>query len=553
MPKVIKGGEAEWGKCSRTVSLGSFTWALSYWNNTIAVGSEEGDIIILDAITGSKLAILSGHLQEVGCFTFSSDGRLLVSGSDDKTVKLWDVQTGGVVKTFYGHDKYIWSVSISADCTRIASGSADRTIRLWDIQTRECNCVMGQNIIEYVSFSPMNPQQIIYISDGEVWQWDVNGHQVTPTYNGSHITFSPDQTQFALCNGSVITIQNFGSRVTVAGFHVPNGYIECCCFSSDSRFIAAATGRTVYVWDINNPDSHPIETLVGHTEEITSLVFSSPSSLVSASKDKSVKFWQIGTLATDLITTDPGPTLSTPPPIYSISLQARTGTAISSDRKGMVKIWDISTGLCKASFQTPAEDYTWRDVQLIDDRLIVVWCKYGRIHIWDNNRGESLQTEDVPLYGLRDLRISGDGSKVFCLTIGSIQVLSIHTGKFVGEVELRPEENLYLDPLQMDDSRIWIRLEDSSTQGWDFGISDTSPVSLFNTSTERPYLGFIGSASWQTEGLSWAGDTVARKVGFRLPGRHVKPTGVRWDGRYLVAGYRSGEVLIVDFCHMCPQ
>jgi hypothetical protein len=36
-------------------------WALAYWKGTIAVGSESGDIIILNAITGSQVALLSGH------------------------------------------------------------------------------------------------------------------------------------------------------------------------------------------------------------------------------------------------------------------------------------------------------------------------------------------------------------------------------------------------------------------------------------------------------------------------------------------------------------
>jgi WD40 repeat protein len=76
---------------------------LSYWNNVIAIGSEGGDIITLDAITGSRMAVLSGHTDEVNCVTFSSDGRSLASGADDKTVKLWDMQTGGVVRTFLGH------------------------------------------------------------------------------------------------------------------------------------------------------------------------------------------------------------------------------------------------------------------------------------------------------------------------------------------------------------------------------------------------------------------------------------------------------------------
>ena len=107
---MIKRARAGWGTCSRIVSLDRCIWSLSYWNSTIAVGSGNRDIIILDAITGTQMAVLSGHTDEVNCVTFSSDGRSLVSGSDDKTVKLWDVQTGGVVKTFHGHTWWVLSV-----------------------------------------------------------------------------------------------------------------------------------------------------------------------------------------------------------------------------------------------------------------------------------------------------------------------------------------------------------------------------------------------------------------------------------------------------------
>ena len=108
--KVVKGLPAGWGTCSRTVSLSGGALDLSYWNNTVAVGSGPGDIIILDIITGSQTAVLSGHTDRVNSLTFSSDGKSLVSGSHDTTVKFWDVQTGGVVKTFHGHTGRVWSV-----------------------------------------------------------------------------------------------------------------------------------------------------------------------------------------------------------------------------------------------------------------------------------------------------------------------------------------------------------------------------------------------------------------------------------------------------------
>ena len=553
MPKVVKGAKAEWGACSRTVSLDSSPQALSYWNNTIAVGSWSGDIIILDAITGSQMAVLSGHTSRVNCLTFSSDGKSLVSGSEDATVKLWDVQTGGVVKTFHGDDDFFLSVSISADCTRIASGSDEDKIHLWDIQTGECHWTIDQHHkVKHVSFSPTDPQHIISISKNKVWQWDANGHQIPPTYSGSHVAFSPDHTQFALCNGNVITVQNSNSRAIVAEFTVSNETSHCC-FSPDSQLIAAAARNTAYVWEIISPDPHLVETFVGHTIEITSLVFSSPSSLISASEDGSVKFWQIGVLLTGPIATDSGPTSLISPGIRSVSLQAKAGIAISSDKGGLVKTWDLSTGLCKASFQTPAADHPWRDVQLIDSRLIIAWYADEKFSIWDTNAGKLLQTVDAPLSDLKGFRISGDGSKLFCLVGKSIQAWSMCTGEPVGEVKVESEQALYLDPLCIDNSRIWIQFKDSSAQGWDFGNFGSPPILLSNISTERPLLDFIGGASWQTKDLFWIKNTATGKKILQLSGRYVKPSEVQWDGKYLVAGYDSGEVLILDFHHLYPQ
>ena len=549
--KVVKGAKNEWGTCSRTVSLGSWIWSLSYWNDIIAVGSEVRDIIILDAITGSQMATLSGHIDQVLCVTFSSDGRSLASGSSDETVKLWDVQTGGVVKTFYGHIGWVESVSISPDCTRIASGSGGGTIHLWNIQTGKCYCTIEQqSLVHHVSFSPIDPSHLISISSGKVWQWDANGTQIPPTYDGSHAVFSPDHTQFALCNGNVVTIENSDSRETVAKFHVADR-TAYCCFSPDGKLIAAAAGDTAYVWDITSPDPHPIETFVGHTGYIASLAFSSSSSLISVSRDSSIKFWKISGLSTGPAATGPQSTPLTLLPIRSISLQPRAGVVISSDTVGVVKTWDISTSTCKASFQTPAgKAMQWgqRDAQLIDGRVIFVWYKDGKIHVWDTEEARLLQTLDTS--SPTGLRISGDGSKIISLGREFIQAWSMWTWELVSEVKLGLKGPLYLDSLYTYSSRVRIHSKSSLTQeGWDFGISGSSPIP-FDPSTGRPHLDFIGGAEWQTKGPCWIKDTATGKEVFQLRGRYAEPDDVQWDGQYLVAGYWSGEVLILDFCNV---
>ena len=554
--KVVKGLQAKWGTCSCTVFLNGNSWSLACWKDLVAVGLHSGDITILDTITGICISALSSHTKGVHSLAFSLDGIFLVSGSDDQTVILWDIQTGGVIKTFYGHTSTVYSVSISPDCTTIASGSLDHTIHLWDTQSGECHRVIhGHNhCVSSVSFSPTNSQLLVSASmDGTVRQWNINGHQIGSTYEGNDIVFSSDGSCFISWKqwGTVATAWDFNSGGVVAEFQLPDGRLRCCCFSPDGKFMAGGIDHTIYIWNITGPAPCLVETLTGHTDNISSLVFS--SSLISSSKDKSVKFWQTNASPLDLVTPDSEPTLVASARIKSVSLQTTNGIAISSDEAGVVKTWDILTGLCKASFQTPARDCTYRDAWLKEDRLVFVWLEDedGKIHFWDLENGEPLQ-----ILGLQsthwpmDFRISPDGSKVFLLYLECIQALSIWTGQVVGEVTLKGIP--LKDSLIVDGSRVWVCFEDLQTQGWDFGFPGSTPVPLPNSPPDRPHLLFIGT-EWQEISPSRVEDTDTRKEVFQLSGRYAKPYVARLDGHCLVTGYRSGEVLILDFNHMISQ
>ena len=548
--RVVKGYLGEWGSCSRTVFPNEYPSCLAYWKETIAVGLDSGDITMLDAITGSQVTIFSGHTDGVPSLTFSLDGAFLVSGSYDKNVKLWDVQTGGVVKTFCGHTDMVLSVSISSDCTTIASGSYDKTIRLWHVQAGDCFHVIDgfKKEVNSVSFFPTNPQLLISaFEDNTVQQWDINGCKIGPTHKGKGAVFSSDGTHFVSW-GRVATVYNSGSGVVTTELQVSSGYFRCCCFSHNGELVVGGVDSTIYVWDITGSDPHLIETLVGHAAPITSLIC--PASPISASDDVTVKFWKIGapsTVATEIMSTSPEPS-----PILSVSLQVGDGVVISAGQDNVAKTWDISTGLHKASFKIPDNWISWVDARLIDNRMnaLLLIDVDGEICIWDGEKSKCLQRVHMGRSKCRGIRISGDGSKVFCLIGQSIQAWDIQTGEAVGKVEL--EGDAYLDPLCVDGSKIWVCFEDSSTQGWDFGISGSSPIPLSNTFPNRPHLNLIGGTRWET-GPIVIKDPVTGKEVFQLVGRYAKPHCVQWDGHYLVAGYDSGEVLILDLNDALPQ
>ena len=540
--RVVKGVPAGWGVCSRTILLGSPTWFLSYYNNSIVVGSGPSNITILDAITGSQSAVLSGHTMGVNCVVFSSDGTSLISGSCDKTVKLWDVQTGGVVKTFFGHTGEVWPVSVSADCIIIASGSRDKTICLWDIQTGECcHTIQQQDYAHYIMFSPKDPQHLISVSSKKIWQWDGSGCQIRPLFDGECIAFSSDGAQFVSCHEKTITVYNSGSGEIVTEFQAA-GYVRRCSFSPDNRLIAIAIDKTAYCWDITASKPQLVETFVGHTRLITSLVFSSSTTLISASQDSLVKFWQIGVQLTDPPGFGLDPASLPSAPIMSVTVQSKEGIAITSDSDGLIKGWDISTGVCKISSQTPAKNSHIMDIRLVDGRVVFVWYTGKKIHVWDTENGELLWEVDAPWSSVEDLKISGDGFRVFGLHAPFIQAWSLQTGEVVGEVGVRYYG--YSGYLSVDGSKIWVHWPGSKYKGWDFSISGSIPMELSDAFTPPSF-----SRLWDPE-QARIKNPATREVVFQLPGRFASPVRVQCDDTYLVAGYQTGEVLILDLMNI---
>ena len=548
--KVINGLPEGWGVCSRTVFLGTQGFEVSYWNNTVAIGSAHRDIIILNTITGSQKTTLSGHTDEVNSVVFSSDGRSLVSGSDDMTVKFWDMQTGGAIKTFSGHTKLVRSVSISVDNATIASGSFDKTVRLWDTQTGECYHIIQQQqaLVYTVKFSPTNPQYFLSMSNQEIWQWNISGHQAGPTFRGTDADFSPNGTQIISRYKKVATIQNSSSQAVVATFPVVPADSKTCRFSPDGRLVAAVAGSTLYVWDVTRSEPQLVGTFIGHTRNISSFTFSSPFSLISSSEDQSVKFWQIDIPPTTLAGTS---SKSAPLPsstIMSITLQAKDDIYITSDSNGVVRTCDIFTGLCKASFQTPAKGADKRDIQLVNGRLVLAWHTDEKTKIWDIEKEELLFTADGP-DNLEDIKISEDGSRFFSLGAHEIQAQSIQTGEIVGHVGIKflPYN---VGSLTVNGSRVWVHYPAAGSQVWDFGTPGSSPVQLPNMALE--ILHPNGNMLWDT-GLSCIKEKATGKVVFQLSKGYGKPIDVQWHGKYLAASFISGVVLVLDFNCVLPQ
>ena len=526
--------------------MSSFTWTISYHSGNIAIGSDSGDIIILDSTTGTQRAVLSGHTDMVSCVEFSSDGSFLVSGSRDKTIKLWDIQTGGAVRTFSGHADDVWCISISVDCTRIVSGSVDHTICLWNIQTGKCYCTL-EEFAHKIKFSPTNPLHFMstytdIVGIDKNFQWDTDGHQIKPLYDGCGAAFSPDGIQFVSCHKKVVTIWNLNSEVITSTFHVGGGNTRCCCFSPDSRLVAVTAGNIIQVWNITSSHPHLVRTFIGHVNKVISIVFSSPSTLVSVSFDKSVKFWQVNDLSAEPSTASLESIVL--PLVSSISLQVRDGIVISSDAAGGIKTWDISIGLHGVPTQSSTKDSRCGDTEQVNSRLIFVWYVGEMLKVWNAKKGEFIMQLHIPKHNTLDLRISGDGTKVFHIHNELIQAWDLWTGATIGTAWYFNN----VDLLAVDGSRVWIeyhfrRNDKRKSIGWDFGTLGSSPVGLPTNPPARLFLS--NTKIWDTN-LCRILDIVTGKVAFQLPAQFGRPIDVQWNGQYLVISVKSKEELVLE-------
>ena len=551
---VVMGLPAKWDACSRTISVGGHPSALAYCGDMIAVGLESESVALLDAITGDTVSALPGHTDTIVALTFSLDGTLLVSGSEDNTINLWDVQTGGLIKTFGDHPSAISSVSISPDSATIASGTSDGMVHLWDIRTGARNSVvMHCDEVTAISFSPNNPRNLISSSmDGTVQQWDADGQKVGTPCNGGtgamHVTYSPDGTRFVSCGGTLAMVRDSKSGATVVKLDAPKRELEFhfCCFSPDGTLVACAANNAIYVWDITNPEARLVGNLSGHSLHIISLAFT--SSLISGSQDKTVKIWQCSNLQTGSTMTDNAPEQPDPAQVESANLFAKDGIVVTSDSSGAVKTWDLMTGTCKSSFSTPAQGI--RDTHLAGDTLIVVWREpeAKEYHIWDVGKGQTLRVAGSSLFEVVDLRISGDGTKIFGQNDMCIEARSIQTGEAVGLVFYHGGDRM--GGLVVHGSKVW--LAGSEDEGWDFGNGEASTFSLSEDFLGQHGLGFVDRAPRSTRPASVL-DATGRQV-FRLPERYMKPNMKRrWDGRFLLAYSRSGEVVVIDFGTVLPR
>ena len=218
------------------------------------------EVRLWEATTGRHIGILiseDGEMDSVECIAFSPVSQILAVGWGTGAISLSDIKTDEPTKSLGNHRSRVLSLAFSTDGMLLASGVRDSTVRLWDMKTNKLLRTLTGHKSEVLSvaFSP-DGKTLATCSKEDVRLWDTDGGH----------------------NRSII---NHFAILDVA-------------FSPDGKTLASGNDdNTVSLWD--KKSAKLINTLIGHKEYVSNVVFSPHDETLASTDNNNVLLWNVRT------------------------------------------------------------------------------------------------------------------------------------------------------------------------------------------------------------------------------------------------------------------
>ncbi|KNC80500.1 hypothetical protein SARC_07142 [Sphaeroforma arctica JP610] len=100
--------------------------------NVLAVGNDDGEVMLWDAENVKRLRTMKGHSSLVGSLSWNK--HMLSSGSRSGVIHNSDVRVQNHIQSqMHGHAQEVCGLAWSPDGTQLASGGNDNILNIWDI------------------------------------------------------------------------------------------------------------------------------------------------------------------------------------------------------------------------------------------------------------------------------------------------------------------------------------------------------------------------------------------------------------------------------------
>ncbi len=381
-------------------------WSVAYSpdKKILAAGNDQAKIYVWDIQTWQLRYVLSGGAGDVTFLLFSPDSQSLLSSSTtDEGLKLWDIRTGSLSQSMANPDTYTTGVFLS-------------TGQLWGVQESNTETTLVDLT------KAKNLQRFQRNMQGTAWPWrlaissdgrliaandvynlikvvDPGTGKTLHTFGNfpgplTNLIFSPDGRRlvglFATDAASVDPkgilrvwdlsnwAELYSQTISLAwGF----------TFSSDSSRIALG-GAIGNIFIYETESAKLLQTLAGHEDDVTSLAFSPDGAiLASGGQDGTIRLWDIQTgkeirLLDRLSYKVRGSNI--PIRIGCIAFSPDESLLVTGEVDGMIRFWDIATGVQIAAFQGHRGEVDTLDFNL-DGTQFISGGQDGTLRLWSIN------------------------------------------------------------------------------------------------------------------------------------------------------------------------
>jgi WD40 repeat protein len=144
---------------------------------TLAAVNFNGGFRIWDWKSGRELKSLEEKIGPVHCFAFTADGRsLAVSpwGFGSGGPSLWDLATGELRRRFAGQNDGVNRLVISPDGRFLATATMNQSIKVWNVETGDVAAVLDKDLgwVKTVAFTQDGARIAYGGRDGSIRFWD---------------------------------------------------------------------------------------------------------------------------------------------------------------------------------------------------------------------------------------------------------------------------------------------------------------------------------------------------------------------------------------------
>jgi WD40 repeat protein/energy-coupling factor transporter ATP-binding protein EcfA2 len=323
---AILGGQAD--KVYEGAGAKLIDLALSPDGRIIAAAGERGTLVLFDAESGKELRRLVGHDPKAGAngtikaVLFSPDGGLLYSAGQDGRILCWSMPEGERVGEPWQAPAEVWKFALSSDGATMASGGKDDVITLWSTADSKVTRTLKGKTSS--------------IPDGNSIAFTPDGRLVSGGYKGDVGLWD------------LAPLGEQPREQVLPRIHTDQ--VNAVAASPDGRWLATGgTDRRIVLWQLAGEGARPLRQLQGHTNIVMGLRFTPEGRLLSASRDNTMRLWDLESGATLRIFQ--GHTaglwsiaLGNPPGLDDpADFQNKPGSIYTAANDGTVRRWPLTT------------------------------------------------------------------------------------------------------------------------------------------------------------------------------------------------------------------